>query len=468
MIVSVLFKRISLLNLLILLLIVQGGCATTATAVKKEEFHLPENFSSAQYLSELEVTGGSLLELIEDEEARLLVHESIKNNRDIRAAAVRLKANGLLLARTSSAKLPEIDAGYSFGRSNQTADRSTEDNHKISMNLKWELDIWGGRLADEHRSATSEYEATAHDYKHAVDSLASRVIQSYVSIKSKRNLVELQQEKVKLYQKLEETMRRSFRNGQGGLEELSSAKARIESANMELSLAEQSYKEAVRELEILLGRYPEGGVVNFSSGLPQMKTPTATVPAVVLEKRPDIKAAKKRFEAADKSASAAGKARLPNIVLSAEVFRSNSQLNRLPSVGSSWGGLAAGILYPLFNGNRLKSEAKASSAEAEAAYFDFISVVMKAMQEVEVTFDREKYLTKQIQHLSEALINYQTGSNYYEKSYRQGGLRSITELYYAKDSELDTMTEILKMKTERIINRVEMAMALGTGYGHGE
>ncbi len=192
MIVSVLFKRISLLNLLILLLIVQG-CATTATAVKKEEFHLPENFSSAQYLSELEVTG-SLLELIEDEEARLLVHESIKNNRDIRAAAVRLKANGLLLARTSSAKLPEIDAGYSFGRSNQTADRSTEDNHKISMNLKWELDIWG-RLADEHRSATSEYEATAHDYKHAVDSLASRVIQSYVSIKSKRNLVELQQEK---------------------------------------------------------------------------------------------------------------------------------------------------------------------------------------------------------------------------------------------------------------------------------
>lgn len=91
-------------------------------------------------------------------------------------------------------------------------------------------------------------------------------------------------------------------------------------------------------------------------------------------------------------------------------------MNRLPSVGSSWG-LAAGILYPLFfNGNRLKSEAKASSAEAEAAYFDFISVVMKAMQEVEVTFDREKkYLTKQIQHLSEALINYQTGSNYYEK-----------------------------------------------------
>ncbi len=148
---------------------------------------------------------------------------------------------------------------------------------------------------------------------------------------------------MKLYQKLEETMRRSFRNGQGGLEELSSAKARIESANMELSLAEQSYKEAVRELEILLGRYPEG-VVNFSSGLPQMKTPTATVPAVVLEKRPDIKAAKKRFEAADKSASAAGKARLPNIVLSAEVFRSNSQLNRLPSVGSSWGACRR---YPL-------------------------------------------------------------------------------------------------------------------------
>lgn len=447
--------------LILIIVVVLQGCVSADHTAKPLKLKIPQRFTAAEKRPELSITD-NLLSIIKDEEAKKLVDEAVKNNYNLKAAAQRLNSSRLLLARSKSALTPEVTAGYALNRSNQTIDRSTRDNHKVSMSVSWELDLWG-KLADIHSSEKAGYEASKADYIHALDSLAARVLQSYFTTKAQKMRIKLQNRKIELLKSIEELIVSNYKSGLGSIDELSSAKTNTEIAESVLIAKKQTYKEYIRELETLMGRYPEGKL-EFSSALPDVAMPSQTAPASVLKNRPDILAASKRYEAAIKSSSAAEKAKLPNIVLSADIFRSNEQFNKLGATGSSWG-LLGNILYPVFNRGKLESESKAAVSEAEAAYMDMADKVLTAMREVEDAFSREKHLRDQLVHLKKAVKSAEDSSMFYEKRYLEG-LEDLLSLQNAREQEIDVKSSLIDIKVQKIINRIDMALAMGVGaYG---
>jgi len=210
----------------------------------------------------------------------------------------------------------------------------------------------------------------------------------------------------------------------------------------------------------MAGRYPVGKL-KYSGDLPEVEAPAKRVNASVLKNRPDIKAAIKRYESADSSASAAEKARLPNIVLSADLFRSNKEFGKLSSTKNSWG-LFGNLLYPLFNMGRLKSEASAAEREVQASYMDMGEKVLTAMREAEDAFAREEYIGVRLEHLEKAVKSAEKSSRYYEKRYISG-LVDLISLQNAREQEIDVKSSLIETKAQRIINRIDMALALGVG-----
>lgn len=450
------FKVVAILFVSFIGLVING--CTAHKDIIPETFELPSHIAASTNDSELKITR-SLLQMVNDENAERLVKESLKNNYDIRVTALRLKSAGLLLSRTSSALTPNVDAGYSLTRSNQTFNRSTLDTHNISVSVSWELDLWG-RLADQHNSEVYSFEAQELDYKRAQDSLAARVLQSYFKIKSQIIILDIHKKRVNIFTNLEETILKNFRAGIGSLDDFSFAKTRTEIALSRMSNARQEYDDFVRELEILLGRYP-AATIDLSGGLPDIEAPAPIVPASILNNRLDIQSAIRKIRSAKSLASFAHKAKLPNIVLSANIFRDNKNFNKLGATKDSWS-LVGNILYPIFNSGRIKDEAFAADAEAEAVYMDFVSVVIGAMKEVESTFSNEKYLMTQLAHLEKAVQYARISSDYYEKRYREG-LDTVMSLLTAREQELSIQFDIVEIKAARIINRIDMALALGSG-----
>ncbi|MCG8565549.1 MAG: TolC family protein, partial [Desulfobacterales bacterium] len=168
-----------------------------------------------------------------------------------------------------------------------------------------------------------------------------------------------------------------------------------------------------------------------------------------------------RVDAADSTASAQGKARLPGLTLTGNIFRDNAQLGKLGASPTSWN-LAGGLLLPLFDGGRLRAEAHAADVQADATYMDYAAVVLGAMKEAENTFARETALAARQTHLSQALAQARMSSRHYEAGYREG-VSDILALNTAREQELSLVFSLIDLKVARMVNRVDMALALGTG-----
>ncbi len=451
----------------LMMILLLSGCATT---MKKAE--LPGNVPAGWTGSLNEIlhpVAFHLLDMTGDEKLKQLVREAILNNRDLRATSLRLKAAELMKISTSSRLWPSISAGFSSDRNNINRDfitgqRKVETSYQAMMNMSWEVDLWG-RLADDHAASEFEFQAREQDFQKAKDSLAARVIQSWIHVVSTLQAARISRENVLLLQQIEQIVIQRFRQGAGSLDELSAAKTRTEMARADFVFKKEEHTRMVRILEVLLGRYPRGELV-LDSQLPLIAKPPVEVPVSALQNRPDIQAALHRISSAEKLEKSAKKARLPDIRLSADVSKNHAKISELMGASAAWS-LLGSVIQPIFQGGRLKAESLARAAEANALVEDLNEMVLQAISEVENALSREKSLTGQETALQSALTESEKSSAYFEQRYR-GGLESIQALLLAREQEMNIRLRHLEVHTARLSNRIDLALAMGICYSRNE
>ncbi len=429
---------------------------------------IPTTWAADVDVEKLPITTGLLDLLGEQPVLRQLIDEALTNNPNLQATALRLKAAGYMLAGSRAKQLPQATAEFSKGRDNQNIDVETgknkmADTHQLSLGVSWELDIWG-RLADEHKASQQSVLAQQYEYLHIRDALVARVIQAWIAQTAIRRSVDIDKKRIAFLQRTETLLSDRYQSGIGDIDALSAAKSRTEIAKADLSARRAALRRAIRKLEVLIGRYPKGEVA-ATIDLPEIKSPPVSIPATVLLKRPDVQAALARLEAASNTSRAADKAVLPELRLSAQVFRQAANLHGLGDATSSWN-LLGSLFQPLFSGGRIANTSKALRTEAEAALMDLRAVVLQALKEVEDAFDAERNLARQIQALNVAVSESAASSRYYESRYKQG-LDSIQSQLIAKAQEMAVRIRQNELVAERWSNRIVLALALGVGMGEG-
>lgn len=443
-----------------------AGCAPTGPGPAVElPGDLPERWAAKVTVSELPITAG-LLSLIEEPSLHSLVEEALANNPDLKATALRLRAQQLRLSETRSRLLPRLNGEFAKGRGNQavnaqTGERQTSDSHRLGLGISWEIDLWG-RLAHEHRAARQMTLARELDYRQARDALAARVIQAWIEQLVSRRALAIEADRLAVLQHIETVLIDRYRDGIGSLDGYSTASSRTQIARADASAQQDAWRQAVRKLEVLAGRIPEGKLT-LDGPLPAMALPPVDAPAVVLQQRPDIRSALARLAAARHRTQAAGKAMLPRLDLTGQLFRSGVRLADIGSASSSWGILGT-LLQPLFEGGRLLNEAKAQQSEAEAALLDLHTVVLRALKEVEDALDRDRDLAAQAASLELAYSQSQKSSRYFFERYRQG-LDNIQTLLIAQEQEMLVKLRLNRVRADRLSNRVDLALAVGIGPG---
>jgi len=404
-----------------------------------------------------------LLELIDSPQLHALVIEALENNPDIRAAAFRLESSRYLLAGPRSQRMPKLNAGISSARRNQGGNndpfkRETQTTQKVFANVSWEIDLWG-RLADEYQAAGQEVLAENQDILKARDALAARVIQAWIRQKAARRAKAIETQRLSVLQQIEDILIHRYRDGIGSLDEYATARTRTQVAKADLSTQQADLADSIRTLELLLGRYPQGQLF-CGRDWPALALPELGTPAAVLLNRPDIRAGLARVNAAQNQARALDKARLPGVNLSAELFRSGTRLSDIGSAVTYWG-LLGSVFQPLFQGGRLRDEARAGYLRADAAVQDLSAIVLQAFSEIETTLTQEKELAVQTKALGIAVLESENSSRYFVDRYRQG-LDNIQTLLIAKEQEFSVKLRLNQARADRLSNRVDLAIAIGT------
>lgn len=422
-----------------------------------------EKWTSTVPVDSLPITK-NLMDIFADNDLDSLVIEALQNNQNLRATALRLEAADYLLAHTRSNLLPSLSAGFSKGRNNQFVNPFTDKNitqnyNNLSLNLSWEIDLWG-KLSQHHSASVLSWEAHKQDYLNLKDALAARVVQSWINLTASEKEVELRKEKMNLVSKSNESVIQKFKKGLVDLDAYNQSNTEFMICRSKLKSAEETHSKRIREMEVLLGRKPR---TKFSAGknFPVIKTLPVVIPAEVLKKRPDIRAGVARLNAAYKVSTAAKKEFLPSLSLSADMFKESVKLGDLTGSTLVWNILGR-LTQSIFQGGRIISEAKARGLEAEAALADLKQIILNALHEVEDALGNERDLETAQTAFEKSFSNLEKSRIFYREKYKKG-LTSFSILLEAEKQRVETKIRLNEVIAARLNNRIGLVLALGYG-----
>ena len=254
-----------------------------------------------------------------------------------------------------------------------------------------------------------------------------------------------------------------LRIGNGNEQAVAQARATIGTYRDTLRQIEQAREQAMRALELLVGRYPAAEVAVADHLSPMPPPVPVGMPSQLLERRPDVVAAERRVAAAFNRVGEARAAQLPRIALTAGGSSVSSSLLVLKDTSNPIWGFGANLLAPIYQGGALRAQVEIRSAEQKQAVAEYARTGQRAFGEVENALAADNALRERDAILEVAIRDNERALELSQIQYRVGviDLRGVEQnqlsLYVARMSRL-------RVQTERLAQRVNLYLALGGGF----
>jgi multidrug efflux system outer membrane protein len=394
----------------------------------------------------------------DDPALNALVSEALVHNADLRVAAARVEQAGGYLKVASAGLLPVVNL---LGTANTKSNGGSGlEGWVVSASL--ELDVWG-RVRYARAAAEAQSVAAAADFAYARQSLAATVARSWFTAIEAGLLRGLAQDVVRGSEALLTIAQDRFRVGIGNEQDVAAARASVATYRDTLRQVQLSREQALRALELLLGRYPaaEVAVAQKLAALPP--PPPVGMPSEILERRPDVIAAERRVAAAFNRVGESKAAMLPRISLTAGGSDVSSDLFVLKEQSNPVWSVGANLLAPLYQGGALRANVEIRTAEQKQAVAEYARAGQKAFNEVENTLSAEAALRDRAALLDDAVRDSQRAFELAQIQYRVGAvdLRAVESrqlaLYSARVSRL-------RVQSEQLAQRVGLHLALGGSF----
>lgn len=420
------------------------------------QWQAPKSLTAAPSVNWLEDLGDPQLEA--------LITEALTNNADLRRTAGRLDQALSEAGLSRAARMPNAGVGLQAQRqrTGPTFGYQYLNDYQLGINLSWELDLWG-RLANETKAARAQVEASAADYEAARLSLAAQVSKSWFNLKEAHAQTQLSLKTTRSYRKNLETLETRYERGLGDSLELRQLRTEVANAEAELQNRRRATQLASRSLELLLGRYP-AAELKTSRPLPELAKPVpAGLPTELLERRPDLQAAKARVQAAEKTTRAKRKVWLPSLSLTASGGTASSEFENLLDSDFRIGSILGKLTLPLFQGGRIRANVQRAESllmQAEAAYHN---AALQAFLEVENALSAEHFLKIESEKLKLANTEANAAESLAWERYQNGTLEFINVLI-SQRAAAQTRSRYINILNQRLQNRIDCHLALGGSF----
>ena len=387
-----------------------------------------------------------------------LVAEALAYNADLQVAAARVEQAAGILQVASGALSPSLGIpGTYSGKAG-----SGGGLNAIFLNASLELDVWG-RLRYGEAAAQAQAEAVQADYAYARQSIAATVTKAWVLAIEAGLQRGLAEQALRAATELQRLAAERHRIGIGDEQAVAEAAANVGSARDRLRQLTQSRDEALRALELLLGRYPSAEIAVASQLAPMPAALPAGLPSDLLERRPDVIAAERRVAAAFNRVGEAKAAQLPRISLTASLSAISSDLLVLQDHSNPGYGFGANLFAPLYQGGALQAQVDIRNAEQKQAMAEYARIAQRCFGEVENALGAELALREREAILARNIVDSQRALQLSQVQFRVGkvDLRTVEQRQMALYS---ARTALLRVQAERLAQRANLVLALGGGF----
>ena len=403
-----------------------------------------------------------------------LVRTALARNYDLQAAAARLDL-AAADARIAAADLqPALQAGLNGSTRKQnfigfpipgSEDRvlsSIFSNFGVSLDVTWEVDLWD-RLRSGARAALADLQSSAADLRGAQLSLAGQTVKAWFAAAEAERQLRLAEDTVASFRTSAEQTRARFELGLRPSLDVRLALSSLSNAEALRAQRRQQLDAAVRQIEVLLGRYAAGTLAT-PSDLPD--TPPAIpggLPADLVSRRPDLVAAERRVAAVGQRLRVAQSELYPRISLTGNTGTSTSALRDLIAGDFGIWSLLGNLVQPLFQGGRLRAGVDRAEARAAEELAIYANTALQAFSEVETALAAEELLAERLDHLESSVEQSRAAEQLADDRYR-AGLGDYIAVLESQRLALQAEGDLIAGRRQRLENRVDLYLALGGGF----
>jgi len=391
-----------------------------------------------------------------------LIERVLARNNDLAQAGLRLKRAQLQAWRSRTDLYPSANvsanAGGNVRRDFENGVSSHGQSYGTSLNVSWEVDLWG-RLDAQHDASEWAAQASAEDLQATRLSLIGTTMQLYWQ-------AALLNERITTAQHSRETTRRTLelvrgQNRMGAATGLDVVEAESSLASQDANLVNltQQRSEILNALA-LLSDAPPSQDTPIPTRLPDAAPPDvpAGIPSELLARRPDLRAAEWRLRGALVNVDNARSNYYPRLSLTGSLGTASSTLGDI--LRNPIGTLAASLMQPLLDWTQIRFNTESARLQYEEAVIGFRQQLYRAMSDVNNALSARDALTRQGQALQASLDSARRAEQMTEARYRAGstGLRAWLD---AQDRRRQAEVNVSQNRYNRYLNQVTLYQALG-------
>lgn len=388
-----------------------------------------------------------------------LVREAQANNRDLQAAAAGVERARALAVKAGAALKPSLAVGTSGGGSGLLEGGGIREEFGLGAQVSWEIDIWG-KLAASRRGAEASAQAAEAELKYARHAIAATTAKAYF-VALEASLQEgLAEASIQTLEGVARIAQVQYDNGLANAQDIALSKSDLALARAQLEEVRLSRRDALRSLELLLGRYP-GADLELAETMPQLPPPPpAGLPSELLERRPDVVAAERQVAAAFEETARARAARLPSLSLTGSLGTSSAELSNLLRPGNIAWQAASSLLAPILDGGARSADLAAATASQKQAVANYAQTALKAFGDVETFLDQGSSLARRAEQIDLAAEEASLALKIAQLRHKEGEA-PLLDVLTVQQRVAARQSQAINMQRLQLTQRVNLYLALG-------
>jgi len=432
-----------------------------------------------QYRNDVSLTGDSInmpwKTFFKDPMLIGLIEKALDKNSEIAVAVQTMQQLENTYKQAKLTLLPTADLAVSANRnwlsknslngslSEQFLGTPYMDDYSATLSVSWEADIWG-KAKMQKEGALADYFAQKENLSALKTRMVVQLAQAYYNLISLDEEMKVARRNVILGDSTLAMINLQYNAAQVNSLAVEQAKAQKKTAELLVPLALQNIAIQENAIRILCGEFPSSveRAGNLASFAPETKFSTG-VPAQLLSKRPDLKAAEFAVVSANAKTGLAKAAMYPTISITPSIGANSFQFNtwfNLP--GSLVKNLGANISQPLFRKKALKTAYENALIDQQKAAIQFKQQMLTAVGEVSDALAKAKYADERMELVTEKNASLAKATKDALLLYRNG-MATYLEVITAQNTALQSDLEAIGIKRDKLNAITDLYRALGGG-----
>ncbi|WP_371863690.1 efflux transporter outer membrane subunit [Acinetobacter soli] len=401
------------------------GCA----AMVKTPYHAPAvqtpssfQYDKTQVASNYANYADRWWTLFGDTQLNQLVDQVIAKNTDLAVAGITLRQARLKAGLAADQQGSRVNSSVSTSQ-NIDVNSGDRSSNGLSLNagVSYELDLFG-KLARQTEAAKWEALATAQDLQATAQTLIGTTTKLYWQLAYLNESLSTAQQSLATSEKLYSLVNTQYQAGAVSGLDLTQAEQSVQSQKANLSQIQQSLVETRTALAVLLHIPVQQLNIQEPQRLPQVNLPQiqAGLPASILSRRPDLRAAELRLRETLATKDATTASYYPSISLTGSLGSSSTSLTEL--IKNPVLALGANLSLPFLQYNDMKKNIAISQLDYEKAIIQYRQTLYQAFADVENALSARTELNQQVQFQQRNLELAEKAERLTDVRYRNGAI----------------------------------------------